>query len=143
MSKSSNELAEMRTESCELLLDWAPRTRALVRLQPGSQPVNSPKTNPPRGVRWALHGKVMTLTHRQLCWTVCRWLAAISILVGSNLPMSAAAAPALGDGWLAGPGTVGDNTYSGVIDAPLAGVLRRYRGVELNQGRLGLQTLAT
>jgi hypothetical protein len=48
LSRSSNAPAERRTELCELLLDWAPQTRALVRLQPGSQPVNSPQTNPPR-----------------------------------------------------------------------------------------------
>jgi hypothetical protein len=30
------------------------------------------------------------------------------------------AEPVLGDGWLPGPGASGDNTYSGVIDAPVA-----------------------
>jgi hypothetical protein len=38
-------------------------------------------------------------------------------------PAPALAAPALGDGWLPGPGAVGENTYSGVIDAPPVGAL--------------------
>jgi hypothetical protein len=33
-------------------------------------------------------------------------------------PTPALAAPALGDGWLSGPGASGDNTYSGLIDTP-------------------------
>ena len=41
------------------------------------------------------------------------------------LVVALTAAPAhaaeLGEGWLPGPGATGDNTYSGVIDAPLAG----------------------
>jgi hypothetical protein len=56
-------------------------------------------------------------------WMIRRWLTALPILLSLMLPMPAQAAPVLGDGWLAGPGTVGDNTYSGVIDAPLVGAL--------------------
>src|SRR5437870_5015394 len=44
-------------------------------------------------------------------------LLSLSLLV----PTPTHAAPVLGDGWLAGPGAVGANTYSGVIDAPAVG----------------------
>ncbi len=43
-------------------------------------------------------------------------LGALSLLAASP----AVAGPVLGDGWLPGPGAGGDNTYSGVIDVPLA-----------------------
>ena len=41
-----------------------------------------------------------------------------SLLLPKPTPMLAASV--LGDGWLAGPGAVGENTYSGVIDTPVA-----------------------
>ncbi|MDQ6669306.1 MAG: hypothetical protein M3069_00815 [Chloroflexota bacterium] len=49
-----------------------------------------------------------------------RWrsLAVMLIMLNLLLPTPTLAAPVLGVGWLAGPGAVGDNTYSGVIDAP-------------------------
>ncbi len=47
---------------------------------------------------------------------------AVTLLVLLLLPLAAgvrpSAAAVLGDGWLPGPGVVGENTYSGVIDAP-------------------------
>lgn len=49
-------------------------------------------------------------------------LLAFMLLAGLTSPMPTAAAPVLGEGWLGGPGAVGDNTYSGVVDAPGAGV---------------------
>jgi hypothetical protein len=63
----------------------------------------------------------MFLTTRQPSWM--RWgsLAVLPIVLSVSLPMPVHAAPVLGDGWLAGPGTVGDSTYSGVIDAPVVG----------------------
>ena len=48
-------------------------------------------------------------------------LAVLLIIMSLVLPAPTLAAPVLGAGWLAGPGAVGDNTYSGVIDAPADG----------------------
>jgi hypothetical protein len=47
----------------------------------------------------------------------------VVILIGLSvvLPTSTLAAPVLGAGWLAGPGAVGENVYSGIIDAPTTG----------------------
>lgn len=42
------------------------------------------------------------------------------VLSAVTLAAPVRAAAVLGDGWLAGPGASGDNTYSGVIDAPVA-----------------------
>src|SRR5205823_8845705 len=47
---------------------------------------------------------------------VMRLVCAAVLALGVLLPASASAA--LGEGWLPGPGAVGDNTYSGVIDIP-------------------------
>jgi hypothetical protein len=74
-------------------------------------------------VGWASSGKVMPRTFRRSSWMRTRSLAALLIVLSLLLPMPTLAAPVLGDGWLAGPGAVGDNTYSGVIDAPVVGAL--------------------
>jgi hypothetical protein len=46
-------------------------------------------------------------------------IALLFALILAVLPVAPPAEAVLGDGWLAGPGAVGDNTYSGVVDAPL------------------------
>jgi hypothetical protein len=43
-------------------------------------------------------------------------LVALAALLSGSAPKATAAT--LGEGWLPGPGAVGDNSYSGVIDAP-------------------------
>jgi hypothetical protein len=51
-----------------------------------------------------------------------RWRAFAALFSVFSLVLSTPtlAAPVLGDGWLPGPGALGENTYSGVIDAPIA-----------------------
>ncbi|MCA1647895.1 MAG: hypothetical protein LC797_21345, partial [Chloroflexi bacterium] len=50
---------------------------------------------------------------------VMRMTVLVVLLVSLAAPMPTATAAVLGEGWLAGPGAMGDNTYSGVIDSPL------------------------
>ena len=51
-----------------------------------------------------------------------RWraFAALFSVISLVLSTPTLAAPMLGDSWLPGPGALGENTYSGVIDAPIA-----------------------
>lgn len=44
-------------------------------------------------------------------------VATVLFAVSARTPTAASAA-VLGEGWLPGPGAVGENTYSGVIDEP-------------------------
>jgi hypothetical protein len=72
-------------------------------------------------VAWASPRKVMPRIFRQPSSTRWRSLAVMLIMLRLLLPTPTLAAPVLGDGWLAGPGAVADNTYSGVIDVPAVG----------------------
>jgi len=62
-------------------------------------------------------------------WRRWQWLAAPLITLSLQSPTPALEAPVLGEGWLAGPGAVGGNTYSGVIDAPGIDVRMTVAGV--------------
>lgn len=46
----------------------------------------------------------------------------VAVLLAALPTLATANAAPLGEGWLAGPGAVGDNTYAGVIDSPVAGL---------------------
>jgi hypothetical protein len=61
--------------------------------------------------------------------TCSRAFAALFSVLSLLLSTPTLAAPVLGDGWLPGPGALGENTYSGVIDAPVAGARVTASGV--------------
>jgi hypothetical protein len=68
--------------------------------------------------RWIALGTLMFPRFGQPAWMRSGSLAVMLISLGVLLATPTLAAPVLGEGWLAGPGAAGDNTYSGVIDAP-------------------------
>src|SRR4030081_938358 len=61
--------------------------------------------------------------------TCSRAFAALFSVLSLLLSTPTLAAPVLGDGWLPGPGALGENTYSGVIDAPVDGARVTASGV--------------